>query len=232
MKVASASLAALGLVISLTFTGCVRREGRNSQCIWPEEPGARTLDPSRGGDARHIREDVELAEELAVEYMDAQRRSQSGRQRPPSEVMNTCRNSLLKQISTSHNVPPGEMLQFFGRRSLVTDLTVIVPFLLLYGVLAMLLAGRLGRRYPPEDSMTAAIAMTLLCSLAFGVGGLLLGEEWSLTAEGLRLGTGHLSYRADRLPWAHHRIGFFVLCVALFWLAAAVRFGVRQRRSV
>jgi len=232
MKVASASLAALGLAIFLTCTGCVRREGRNSQCIWPEEPDARTLDPSRGGDARHLREDVELAEELAVEYMDAQRRSQSGRQRPPSEVMNTCRNSLLKQISTSHNVPPEEMLPFFGRRSLVTDLAVIVPFLLLYGVLAMLLAGRLGRRYPPEDSMTAAIAMTLLCSLAFGVGGLLLGEEWSLAAEGLRLGTGHLSYRADRLPWAHHRIGFFVLCVALFWVAAAVRFGVRQRRSV
>jgi len=230
MKIATASLAALGLVISLTSTGCVRREGRNSECIWPEEPNARTLDPSRGGDARHIREDVEFAEELAVEYMDAQRRSQSGRQRPPSEVMNTCRNSLLKQISTSHNVPPREVLQFFGHRSLVIDLAVILPFLLLYGLLATLLAGWLRRRYPPEDSMTAALAMALLCSLVFGVGGLLLGEEWSLTAESLRVGTGHLSYRVDRLPWAHHRIGFFVVCVALFWLAAAVRFRVRQRR--
>jgi hypothetical protein len=66
--------------------------------------------------------------------------------------------------------------------------------------------------------------------LAFGFGGLLLGEEWSLTAESLRVGTGHLSYRGDRLPWAQHRIGFFVLCVALFWSAATVRFRVRQQR--
>src|SRR6266700_161412 len=74
-------LAALGLVISLALTGCIRREGRNSDCIWPEV-NARPLDPSRGGDARHLREDGELAEDLAVRYMDAQRRPQSAQIRP------------------------------------------------------------------------------------------------------------------------------------------------------
>jgi hypothetical protein len=137
-------LAALGLVISIASTGCVRREGRNSECIWPQEAGARTLDVSRPGDSWHLREDVELAEELAIRYMDAQRRSPS-RQfnsgQPPGQVMNTCRDSLLKQVSTSHNVPPKAMLQFFGRRSLAIDVTVILPFLLLYGLLAALLAG-------------------------------------------------------------------------------------------
>lgn len=235
MKIATAFpfLAVLGLVISITSIGCVRRVGRNSECIWPEEPSARTLDPSRRDDARHLREDVEFAEELAVRYMDAGRRSQSGKLKPglpPSQVMNTCRDSLLKQISTSHNVPPKEVIQFFGRRSLGIDLAVILPFLLLYGLLATLLAGWLRHHYPPEDSMTAALAMALFCSLVFGVGGLLLGEEWSLTAESFRVGTGHLSYRVDRLPWAQHRIGFFVLCVAIFWSAAAVRFRARQRR--
>src|SRR3989442_11872650 len=118
MKITTAFrwLAALCLVISLTSTGCMRRE-RNSDCIWTEA-NARPLEPSRGGDARHLREDVELAEDLAVRYMDAQRRSQSAQLRPgepPGEVMNTCRNSLLKQISTSHNVSPREVVQFFGR---------------------------------------------------------------------------------------------------------------------
>jgi hypothetical protein len=176
---------------------------------------------------------VEFAEELAVRYMDARRRSQSGQLKPgrsPSEVMNTCRDSLLQQIRTSHNVPWKEVLQFFGRRSLAIDLAVILPFLLLYGLLATLLAGWLRRRYPPEDSMMAALAMAVLFSLVFGVGGLLLGEVWSGTAESLRVGTGHLSYRADRLPWAQHRIGFFVLCVGFFWSAAAVRFRVPRRR--
>jgi hypothetical protein len=229
MKIAttSPSLLALGLVIPITFTGCVRREGRNSECIWPKEAGARALDPSRRDDARHLREDVEFAEELAVEYMDAQRRSRSGQ--PPGQVMNTCRNSLLKQISTSHNVPPKEVIQSFGRRSLAIDLAIILPFLLLYGLMAALLAGWLRRRYPPEDSMAATLAMALLCSLALGVAGLLLGEFWTATAESIRVGTGHLSYRVDRLPWARHRIVFFGLCVALFWSAAAIRFRVRQR---
>ena len=77
--------------------------------------------------------------------------------------------------------------------------------------------------------MTAALAMSLFCSLAFGVGGLLLGEQWSITAESIRVGTGHLSYRVDRLPWVQHRIGFFVLCVAVFWSAAVVRFRVRAQ---
>ena len=223
--------AALGLAISLAFTGCVRREGRNSDCNWPEV-NARPLDLSRGGDARHLREDVELAEELAVRYMDVQRRSQSAQfrpGRPPGEVMNTCRNSLLKQISTSHNVSPKEVVQFFGRRSLAIDFTVILPFFLFYALLAMPLVGWLFRRYPPEESMTAALAMSLLCSLAFGVGGLLLGEQWSTTAESIRVGSGHLSYRVDRLPWVQHRIGFFVLCVAVFWIAMVIRFRIRAQ---
>ena len=219
-------LAVPGLAISLAFTGCVRREGRNSDCTWPEG-NARPLDLSRGDDARHLREDVEFAEDLAVRYMDAQRRPQSGQARaagPPGEVMNTCRNSLLKEISTSHNVSPREVVQAFGRRSFVIDLTILVPFFLLYGLAAMLLAGRLLRRYPPEDSMIAAVAMALLCSVAFGVGGLLLGEAWSTAAESIRVGTGHLSYRVDRLPWVQHRMGYLVLCVAVFWGAAVARF--------
>jgi hypothetical protein len=231
MKFATA-LPAFAVVVALTFTGCVRREGRNSDCIWPPEQNERTLDPNHGADASHLREDVEFAEDLAIRYMDAQRHPRSTPpqpRRPPGEVMNTCRNSLLQQISTSHNVPPNEVVRFFGRRSLAIDLAIILPFLALYALLAVLIAGWLRRRYPPEESMTAALAMALLSSLAFGVGGVLLGEEWSTMAESIRIGTGHLSYRVDRLPWASHRFGFFVLCVTLFWLAAAVRFRVQSR---
>ena len=231
MKIATAlrCLAALGLITSLASTGCVRREGRNSDCLWPEA-NARPLDLSRGVDDRHLREDVELAEDLAVRYMDAQRRAPSAQLRPPGEVMNTCRNSLLKQVSTSHRVSPSQVVPLFGSRSLVNDLIVIVPFFLLYALAAVLLAGWLLNRYPPEDSMAATLAMSLVCSLAFAVGGLLLGEPWSTTAESIRIGTGHLSYRVDRIPWVQHRLGFFALCVAVFWIAALVRFRMRVER--
>jgi len=55
-------LPALTLLISISLTGCVRRGGRNSECKWPEEPDAKALNPNQREDARHLREDVELAE--------------------------------------------------------------------------------------------------------------------------------------------------------------------------
>ncbi len=225
-------LSALTLLISISFTGCVRRDGRNSECKWPEEPSAKALNPNLRDDARHLREDVEFAQDLAIRYMDAHHGPRSGQfnsQAGASKAMNACLGTLLQQIGTSHNVPPKEVAKFFGQRSLAIDVGVNLPFILLYSFLAALLAGRLRRRYPPEDGWTVALAMIILSSLAFGVGGVLLGEQWSILAENIRVGTGHLSYRVDRLPWARHQIGFFVVCMALFWGAAAVRYRVRQQ---
>src|SRR5205814_7604322 len=127
-----------------------------------------------------------------------------------------------------HTVPPAEVFKFLGRRSLAMDIAVNLPFIFLYGFLARRLVGRLRRRYPPEDGWTVAFLIVILSSLAFGVGGVMLGDQWSIVAENIRVGTGHLSYRVDRLPWARHQIGFFVLCVVLFWGAAAARYRVRQ----
>ena len=80
-----------------------------------------------------------------------------------------------------------------------------------------------------KDGWTVALALILLSSLVFGVVGVLIGEQWSTLAENIRIGTGHLSYRLDRLPWARHRFGFFALCVALFWCTGAVRYKMRRQ---
>jgi hypothetical protein len=221
------------LLASIFLTGCVRRGGRNSDCKWPGEANAKTLRPNQRGYASHLRDDVEFAEELAVEYMDAHHGPRSGNfksQRAASQALNRCLAKLIEQIGKSHNVPPRELAKFFGRRSLTIDVAVSLPFVLLYGVLAGMLIGKLRRRYPPEDGWTVAFAMIIVSSLAFGVGGMMLGEQWSILVESIRIGNGHLSYRADRLPWARHQIGFFVLCVVLFWGVAVVRFRARQER--
>jgi hypothetical protein len=225
-------LSALTFLIFVSFTGCVRRDGRNSDCKWPEEPDAKALNPNQRGDARRLSEDVEFAEDLAIRYMDAHHGPRSGEfksQQAATQAMKACLSTLLQQIATSHNVPLKEVAKFFGRRSLAIDVAVNLPFVLLYIFLAGLLVGRLRRRYPPEDGWTVALAMIILSSLAVGVGGVLLGEQWSTLAENIRVGTGHLSYRVGRLPWARHQLGFFVLCVALFWGTAGVRYRVRQQ---
>ena len=52
-------LSAVTLLSFVAWTGgCVRRDGRNSDCRWPEERGAKSLNPNSQGDARHLREDV------------------------------------------------------------------------------------------------------------------------------------------------------------------------------
>jgi hypothetical protein len=70
--------------------------------------------------------------------------------------------------------------------------------------------------------------MITLCSLAFGVGGMLFCEQWSILVENIHVGTGHLSYRVDRLLWVLYRVGYFLLCLALFWGAAAARYKMRR----
>jgi hypothetical protein len=227
------SSTAIVLLAAISLSGCVRRSGRNSDCKWPEEPDARTLSPNQRGYARQLTDDVEFAEELAVEYMDAHHGPRSGEfksQQAASQALNTCLGTLIEQIAKSHNVPPREVAKFFGRRSLAIDLAMILPFLLLYVFLAVMLAGKLRRRYPPADGWSVALIMVILSSLALGVVGTMLGEQWSTFLENIRIGTGHLSYRVDRLPWVRHRISFFVLCVAVFWGVAVVRFRARQQR--
>jgi len=63
--------------------------------------------------------------------------------------MNACLRELLQKIGTSHNVPRKEVAKFLGQRSLAIDVSVNLPFILLYTFLAALAAGRL--RYLPED---------------------------------------------------------------------------------
>ena len=87
--------------------------------------------------------------------------------------MNACLGTLLQKIGTSQNVPPNEVAKFLGQRSLAIDVSVNLPFILLYTFLVALAAGRLRRRYPPEDGWTVALAMIILSWLAFGVGGVL-----------------------------------------------------------
>jgi len=62
--------------------------------------------------------------------------------------------------------------------------------------------------------------MVLFLSLVFAAGCTMVGEEWSWVAEGYRVGNGHMSYRAQRLPWARYRGDLFAGALLVFWLAA------------
>jgi len=208
------------ILLSLSIAGCLRRDGRNTDCRWPGEVDVQPAD------TRHLSADAEFAEDLAIRYAD----THYGLRTPgyvSGEVYGAARDkcmaSLFEQIAKEHSVPVGAVSGVLGRNRIGVDFATNLPFLLLYGLTAILVSGWLWRKYPPaEQGWLPGAAMALFLSLAMAAGSIMAGEEWSWIVEGYRTGNSHMSYRAQRLWWARHRAGLFAGTAAAFWLAAAV----------
>ena len=221
------------LSLLIVLAGCVRRDGRNTDCQFPAEPNPKTLDVTHPGDVPHLRADVEFADELAIEYLDAGRWQKSADPKAPqnrNQALNTCLSSLADEIGRIHNLPPKSLLSVFGQRSLAVDTAINLPFFVLFGFAAWLIAGMILRRYPPSEGWLTTLIFFTLATLVVGVVAMAIAQQWSLLAENLRVGNGHLSYRVDRVPFERHPIPLFAACVVLFWVAAAVRYRRREPR--
>ena len=203
------------MVFILGSGGCVRRDGRNSDCRWPGET------PKHPISARHLSADAEFAEDLAIRYADVH----FGLRTPnPSEnygaERDRCMQRLFEEIGKEHSVPAGVVSGSLGRNRAYIDIVEALPFALLYGLTAIVAARMIWRRYAPaEDGWAPGITMTLFLSLALAAGSTMLGEVWNWFVEGHRIGNHHMSYRADRLFWAKHRFELFAAALMIFWLA-------------
>jgi len=203
------------MVSILLTSGCVRRDGRNSECRWPGEACNHPVSAS------HLSADAEFAEDLAIRYAD----SHFGPRSPnPSETYEAerdqCMESLFEAIGKEHGVPAEHVSGSLGRNRLYIDVAENLPLALLYSLAAVLVARMIWRRYPPEDGYAPGITMALFVSLALAVGSTMLGEQWNWFVEGHRIGNNHMSYRAYRLFWAKHRFDLFAAAWMIFWLAA------------
>ncbi|MGA8027698.1 MAG: hypothetical protein WB992_11175 [Bryobacteraceae bacterium] len=127
---------------------------------------------------------------------------------------------LFKVIGNSHGVTEQEVRRSLGHRRAGIDLAVILSFFLLYGWAASMLARWLCRLYGSGESFTTIVVMTAVASVMASTVGVMLGEEWSGIFEAFRIGNGHMSYRAMRIPWTQHRLGLFVAGIVLFLLIA------------
>jgi hypothetical protein len=71
-------MTALPLLVLVCMTGCVRRDGCNSDCRWPGESVATRLDLSQPWHRRHLSQDAELAGDPAIRYPDTSYGLRSG----------------------------------------------------------------------------------------------------------------------------------------------------------
>ena len=206
-------------MVVLCAAGCVRRDGRNSDCRWPGEAYERSAGPW------HLSEDAEFAEDLAIRYADVHH----GLRTPnyvSAEDYNAARDgcvaTLFEQVAKEHAIPVERVYSSLGHNRPYYDLAAVLPFAVLYSFLAAASARLTWRRYSPAEGWIPCVVMMSLLSLGFAIAGTMLGEVWSWLVEGYRVGNPHMSYRAQRLIWSRHPTAVLGGGLVLFWVAALV----------
>ena len=217
---------ALALTTPILLAGCIGGGPlKNVNCEWPANHAVNSLDLADSRGARHLADDAQTAEDLAIRHADASpaRASHSRDATGYRAVREQCKAALFAVISRQHNVPVAAVDAAVADRREWLDVLVIlgfgIPFAIVAKqVVAYMLRGALG------DSRVLATSMLLVAALAAGGTGLLAGGIWCDLIESLRVGNGHMSYRVERLPIHRNRLAMFVACSALFAAVSAVQY--------
>ena len=204
----------------MTLAGCVRREGRNSDCRWPGEPVAQSATPA------HLSADAEFAEDLAIRFADTHHGLRTGKY-ISGEVYKSerdkCMGALFQQVAAQHRVAAEQVTGALGQNRTLLDIGVNLAFGLLFLVAAWFTSRMIWRKYPiTEYGLIPGVAMGLFASTAMALGCMLLGEQWAWMVETYRIGNGHMSYRGSRLWWTQHRSGVFWMALFSFWICAGI----------
>jgi hypothetical protein len=206
------------LFATVILAGCARPGDHpiSPNCAWSEEDG-RSLDLTKYSDRRHLRFDAVTAEDVAIRWADnhfhllpeyEQRRDQ-------------CMQTLFDGVAKHHGVDIAIVRQYSLERDVVVDTALTVSFGILYAVVAYVFARRIRCRFPPGEP--GFWVMTLTMAIGVSLVAVMVVNLSSIVIEGLRLNSGHLSYRMDRLPWREHWVVLFVSGFVIFWLLALTR---------
>jgi len=179
---------------------------------------------TRGGSAS-LRRDAEVAEDLAIRNADVTNGVHSGHfvdMAQYSHVRDERMAEMFKTIARRHGVTEKQVSESLTYRPVGLDLLIMLSFAGLYIWTAEVVVRRIAHR--------SSMVITAYISIVLSGFGVLLGEGWTIFIEQVRLGTGHLSYRLDRIPWAHHRLALFIAGVVLYWFVRLNSQGARAGR--
>ena len=140
---------------------------------------------------------------------------------------------LVRIIARIDGVTESQIRSSVTKRAPEFDLAVILSFGMLYTLAAYFVVGWLLARHSKDGGGSVTAIMAVYACAVLSAAGALFADLWSLALESVRLGSGHLSDRTYRIPWARHRLALFIAVVLVFWIVAAFRYAgqFRQARS-
>ncbi len=212
---------AVAVLSALILAACGGGEPQPRRCELPAE-SARPLDLTRSADRTHLRLDAEGAENIAIHYADVSPARRKG-EKEYAAALDECMQSLFGAVARAHRLDVERVRAYTAVRDGRFDAMVLVSFGALFALAAWAVAGRLVQGIGTDDWRVAALAVIGL-SLGAAVVAMMTFDIWATAAENLRLGTSHLSYREERLPWRRHGVLLFSSSVGLFWLIALLRY--------
>jgi hypothetical protein len=178
-----------------------------ASCDWPTDRNT----------TFQLLDDVRLAEDMAVRFADAQGYEPGWR-----ATREACEATLFAGLATARGLTVGEVANARGqldRRGF--DWLVNVPMAALCLALGMAVTRRIATRFAGEAIPT--VASVVLASIVMAVVMVVIGQVWAAFVEMIRIGNGHMSYRAARIPWSHHRPLTFALAVLTVWCVGAMQ---------
>jgi hypothetical protein len=212
------------------LTGCVSESsGPDAVCQWRGDTiGALDLTDPRQD--RHLSNDAEEAENLAIRYADGHDRPTNGGGPTIAEYHQTrdqCMAALFQVVADRHHVTPQQVRESINKhRHTSLDWAVMLSFGVLYGLFVNGFVRQIWRRFPPKQDRLLGIMATVLISPVVSLIGVAVGEFWAFEAETLRIGYGHLVERVERIPWGHHRPAIFAAGLLIFWILSWLRYRV------
>lgn len=195
--------------------------GPDAVCQWPQD-NVGPLDLSDARQGKHLRNDAEKAEDLAIRYADGHSRPNHGHTMGEYvRTLNQCEADLFGAISEHHKVTPQKVRESIDKyRCTSLDAAVVLFFFLCYGLFTDQFVRKIWRRFPPKEGRLPGILATVVVSPVVSILGVIFGEAWSNAVETLRIGYGHLVDRSSRIPWIHHRPVIFAVGIAVCWLVS------------
>ena len=212
------------LMIVVDAAACGHGTSPHASCEWPQASSS----PLPRDHRRSLRDDALAAEDLAIRYADSRNAPHSGHFQgfaAYEDTMRTCATVVYSAVARQHHVVIADVRRSLTQRPLLPDVLVLLPFVLLYVFVARRVITTVRASFTTDgerDAMAAGIAALVGASLLVSFLGVLVADWYSVSAEVLRVGNGHLSYRTERIPVIRHRVATFVAGVLLFWLIALV----------